>query len=117
MNSSWCFRAASILIALFALGHTLGFRQTDPTWGVDAIVASMKMIRFTTQGFSRSYWDFFVGFGLFVTVFLAFAALLSWQLGSMTGTALISMRTIAWALTACFGVVAFLSWRYFSLSQ
>jgi hypothetical protein len=116
MKASLFFRIASVLSVLFACGHTVGFRQTDPHWGIDATVTSMKGIRFAIQGFNRSYWDFFVGFGLFVTVFLVFAAVIAWQLGSLPGPVLASMRIPAWALTLCFGAIAVLSWRYFFIA-
>ena len=115
MRASLYFRMAAILIALFAVGHTMGFRQTDPRWGLDSTIASMKTIRFVTQGFNRSYWDFFVGFGLFVSLFLILAAVVAWQMGSLPAPTLASMRVVAWALTVCFGIVTLLSWRYFFL--
>ena len=113
MKASLFYRIAAVLLLLFAVGHTLGFRQSDPQWGVDALTGSMRSIHFNIQGFSRSYWDFFVGFGLFVTVFLLFAALLAWQLGGLTAEALARLRGIAWALVLCFAGIAVLSWRYF----
>lgn len=116
MKASLFFRIASVLIVLFAGGHTAGFLQTDPQWGVDATVASMKSVRFAVQGFHRSYYDFFVGFGLFVTVFLVCGAVIAWQLGRPAGPLPASMRVSAWALTFCFGAVAILSWRYFFMA-
>ena len=107
------YRIASILLLLFAAGHTLGFRTVDPKWGVDSLVASMRTIHFDAQGFSRSYWDFYSGFGLFVTVFLLFAAFLAWQLGGLPAQALAGMRGITWAFALCFVAVTVLSWRYF----
>ena len=74
------YRIAAALLLLFALGHTLGFRQSDPQWGVDALLGSMRSIHFDVQGFNRTYWDLFVGSGFFVSVFLLFAAVLAWQL-------------------------------------
>ncbi len=113
MRVSVLYRIASILLLLFAIGHTLGFTKTDPKWGVDALVGSMRSIHFDAQGFSRSYWDFFVGFGLFVSMFLLFSAVLAWQLGGLPQESLASMRGIAWAFAVCFLVVASLSWRFF----
>ena len=78
---SLLYRVSSGLLVLFALGHHFGFRRVDPRWGADAVVAAMRGTRFEVQGFSRTYWDFFTGFGLFVTVFLLFSAVLAWQLG------------------------------------
>src|SRR5258706_15355073 len=98
LKSSIFFRIAAVLMLLFAIGHTLGFRQTDPQWGVDSLVASMRTIRFDVQGFSRTYWDLFVGAGLFVGVFLLFAAILAWQLGRLSPQTLRLMPVITWAL-------------------
>ena len=57
MRASIFYRIAAVLLLLFAAGHTLGFRQSDPAWGVDALLASMRSIHFDVQGFNRSYWD------------------------------------------------------------
>lgn len=113
MRASAMFRVAAVLIGLFALGHTVGFRQVDPGWGITSVIQGMKLVRFPTQGFTRTYWDFYVGFGLFVTVFLIFAALIAWQLGGMSAPDLLRMRLQAWGLTLAFGAVVLLSWRYF----
>src|ERR1700722_13042823 len=102
MKAKILYRISSILLLLFAALHTLGFRQTDPKWGVDGLVGLMQSIHFDAQGFSRTYWDFFVGFGLFVSVFLVFAAVLAWQLSSMKPETLASMRGPVWALAICF---------------
>ena len=76
----------------------------------------MRSVRFDAQGFSRTYWDFYVGFGLFVSVFLVFAAVLAWQLGSLAPETLALMRGPAWSLVICFAVVTILSWRYFFIA-
>jgi hypothetical protein len=110
------YRISSVLLLLFAAGHTLGFRQTDPEWGVDSLIGSMRSVRFDVQGFSRTYWDFYVGFGLFVSVFLVFAVVLAWQLGGLAPEALARMRGPAWALVICFAAVTILSWRYFFIA-
>jgi hypothetical protein len=115
MKASIFYRMASVLIVLFAVGHTVGFRKSDPQWRVDALLASMKSIQFDTQGFNRTYWDFFTGFGLFVSVFLVLAALLAWQLGGLSPSQLGDLRVFAWALAICFVGVTILSWRYFFL--
>ena len=113
MKASPFYRAAAVLLLLFDVGHTLGFRQSDPNWGVDSLLGSMRSIHFDVQGFSRSYWDLFVGAGFFVSVFLLFAAVLAWQLGGLSTEALDLMRPTAWALALCFVAVTILGWRYF----
>jgi hypothetical protein len=113
MSTSLLYRIASVLLLLFAAGHTLGFRQVDPGWGVDALIGSMKAIHFQVQGMSVTYWGFFTGAGLFVSVFLVFAAVLTWQLSGMPREALRALPLIRWGLALCFVSITYLSWQYF----
>jgi hypothetical protein len=106
------YRIASGLLLLFAVGHTLGFRQTDPQWGVDSLVASMRTIHFDVQGFSRTYWDLFVGAGFTVGLFLLFAAVLAWQLGGLSRETLRLIPLITWTMAVLFVGVTVLSWMY-----
>ena len=112
MKASIFYRIASVLLLLFAIGHTLGFRQNNPAWGAGSVIDSMRSIHFDAQGFSRTYWDFFSAFGFFFSVFLLFAAVLAWQLGGLPAETLARMRRTAWALAICFAAVTALSWRY-----
>src|SRR5256885_15930057 len=116
MNASLFYRISSVLLVLFGLGHTIGFRQVDPRWNADTVVNSMRSISFEVQGFNRTYWDFFTGFGLFVSVFLLFAAVLSWRFGSMTPERLSAIPVERWSFALCFVVIAGLTWRYFFIA-
>ena len=77
MKASMFYRIAAVLLLLFAIGHTLGFRQSDPAWGVDALLGSMRSIHFEVQGFNRTYWEIFEAAGFSVGVFYIFAAILA----------------------------------------
>ena len=112
MKASIFYRVAATVLLLFAIAHTLGFRQSDPKWGVDALLVSMRSIHFDVQGFSRTYWDLFVAAGLSVGVFYLFAAILAWQLGGLPAETLARMRVIAWAFALCFAAITVVSWRY-----
>src|SRR5246500_3706264 len=112
MKASMFYRIAAVLLLLFALGHTLGFRQSDPQWGVDALLGSMRSIHFDVQGFDRTYWDLFVAAGFSVGVFYLFAAILAWQLGGLPTATLALMRGTAWAFALCFAAITVVSWRY-----
>ena len=112
MKASLFYRIAAVLLLLFAAGHTLGFRQSDPVWGVDALLGSMRSIHFDAQGFSLTYWGIFTAFGLFFSVFLVFAAVLAWLLAGLPAETLARVRSIAWALAISFVAVTALSWRY-----
>jgi len=116
LKASMLYRISSILLLLFAAGHTIGFRKTQPEWAVDSLIASMQSIHFYAQGFNRSYWDFFVGFGFFVSVFFLFSAVLAWQLGGLRAETLALLRGPAWAFAICYVAVTILSWRYFFIA-
>jgi hypothetical protein len=113
MKASLLFRIASVLLVLFAVGHTLGFRRVDPRWGIDSLIGQLRSTDFAVQGFNRSYWDFFTGFGFFVTILLLFAAIVSWQIGGLPKEVLSAMPLITWSLAICFVLVTVLSYRYF----
>ena len=96
------YRIAAVLLVLFAIGHTLGFRQDNPEWGATSVIRAMQAYHFNSQGFNRTYWDFFSAFGLFFSVFVLFAAALAWQLAGFTSETLANLRGIQWSLAICF---------------
>ena len=112
MKASVFYRIAAVLLLLFAVGHTLGFRASDPKWGVEALLGSMRSIHFDVQGFNRTYWDLFEAAGFSVGVLYLFAAILAWQLGGLPSATLALMRGTAWAFALCFAIIAVVSWRY-----
>ena len=105
------YRIAAVIIVLFDLGHTAGYPWSDPKWGVDLGV--IQSSHFKVLGFTRTYWDFYVGFGLLVSVFLLLAAIFAWQLSNLPAETLRRVRSSAWALSVCFAAVTILSWMYF----
>src|SRR4051794_37568786 len=112
VKASTCYRLAAVLLLLFAVGHTLGFRQSDPAWGVEALLNSMRSIQFDMQGVERTYWDLFVAAGFSVGIFYLFAATLAWQLGGLPAATLALMRGTAWAFALAFAAITVVSWRY-----
>ena len=112
MKASLLYRVASGLLLLFTLGHMLGFQQSDPAWGIGALLESMQSSRFVVQGFTRTYWDFFLGTGFTVGVLYLFASILAWQLSGLPDAARASMRATAWSFAACFVAITVLSARY-----
>lgn len=111
MRASIFYRIAAVLLLLFDAGHTSGFPWSDPKWGVG--LSAMRSNHFSIMGFSRTYWDFYVGFGLFVSVFLLLAVVLAWQLGGLPQESLALMRGTAWAFALCLAAIMVLSWKYF----
>lgn len=116
MTSALLYRVASVLMFLFAVGNAFVFRRTYPNWGVDSVVGAMRTIRFEIQGLNRTLWDFYTGFGLFTSLFLVFAAVLAWYLGSIPKDQLRSLSVVTWAFAICLLGISVLSWKYFLLS-
>jgi len=80
-------RIASILTFFHAVLHTIGgvFGEAEP--GLQqATMATMKANQFPLMGSMRSYWDFYFGLGLAVSVFLLIEAIVFWQLGELART-------------------------------
>ena len=112
MKASTFYRIAAVLLLLFAIAHTLGFRHSETVWGVDALLGSLRSTHFDVQGFDRTFWDFFVAAGFSVGVFYLFAAIFAWQLGSLPAATLALMRGTAWAFALAFAAITVVSWRY-----
>jgi hypothetical protein len=112
MKASLLYRTAAIILILFFLGHTIGFRGTNPPFGVDAVVAAMQSVHFDLQGSTRTYWDLYSGLGFSGSVYLVFFTVLAWQLGGLPPATLASMRVITWAFALCFAAVTIVCLRY-----
>jgi hypothetical protein len=111
--SKTLYTTATVLLLLFAIGHQLGFRKVDPSWHADQVVQAMQNVRMDVGGFQRTYWDFFSGFGFFVTALLLFSALTAWTLGHSSAGA--DLGLLRWSMALCYVVIAVLTWLNFFL--
>lgn len=85
MKSSIWFRALAVLLAIFTLGHTFGTRKAVTTApGEAAVIASMQQYQVPVMGFLRTYWDFYRGFSIIITLLLAALAVIAWQIGTLS---------------------------------
>jgi hypothetical protein len=115
MKPATWFRIAFVVMLLFAVGHTFGFLTFRPaTAEGQAVWAAMNSVRFSVGHATFSYGGFYVGFGLFVTAFLAFQTWLVWFLGKMAERAVVEARGIAWSLCVLQVASVGLSLRYFA---
>jgi hypothetical protein len=107
-------RVASVITMLLCLGHLRGMPWTpDRTPRGLAIISDMKAYEFNAMGFSRSYYDFYQGFGLTCSVSLAMLAILLWQLAAMAKTGMAGTRAMIATLLA--GFVGYTVVDYFYL--
>jgi hypothetical protein len=76
-------RIAAVIALLFAAGHATGGRQDWSPMGDTEVLKAMRAVRFEVMGVSRSYLDFYRGFGHGLTVAMLLQAVLLFQLSSV----------------------------------
>ena len=109
-------RIAAVLTLIHAVLHTIGgvFGEAGP--GPAAIaVEVMKANQFLLMGNTRSYWEFYRGLGLVVTIMLTAEAALFWLLGSLAKTDARRLRPILATFLVAYAVLAVNSYAYFFL--
>jgi hypothetical protein len=117
MTSSLLFKISSGLLFLFSLIHLYGIFKPPVQGAAAELVSSvMRTIHFDIMGSRRNYWDFYFGFGLLLTVFHLFSAVLAWQFSGLDRQALKQVRVAAWGLAVSYAAVAILSWSYFFIA-
>jgi hypothetical protein len=118
MNKPVLFlRIASILTLIHALLHTVGgvFGQVAPG-PASVAVEAMKANQFLAVGNMRSYWLFYRGMGLAVSIFLIFEAIVFWQLASLAKTHAQRLRPIMATFAIAYCAMAVNSYVYFFLA-
>jgi hypothetical protein len=118
MRAKLPLRISSIILFLFALGHTVGFQtfRPDSQQGL-AVMEAMRSVPFAFGNTTVHWMDLFTGFGLSVSVSGFFSAILAWRLSSATSAEIPLARTITWLLCATQIASIVLSMRYFGLVQ
>jgi hypothetical protein len=113
MNPILFLRVASIVTLLYCIGHSSGMPWTPAEGPAGmAVIEAMKSHRFDILGVQRTYWDFYFGFGVIISVYLLVQAVVLWQLASLAkrGT---QVRSIVASFLVAFAINAILVWKYF----
>jgi hypothetical protein len=114
MKSSFFLRIASILTLIHAAMHTIGGVFGKPAPGpATAAVLAMKTNSFLLMGNLRTYWGFYRGFGLAITIFLTAEAIVFWQLSLLTVTEVRRLRFILITFLIAYAALAVNSYLYF----
>ncbi len=112
MNTTLWLRIASVIALLFALGHTMGSPWTP---GPASVVEAMKSVRFDVVGSHRSYWEFYFGFGISISVYMFMQTALLWLLAALAKTQAAATRPFVAVLLASYAANGFIAWKYFFL--
>lgn len=107
-------RIASVFTLIHAVLHTIGgvFGSADPGPATVAVTA-MKANTFLLLGHTRSYWDFYFGMGLAVTILLTAEGIVMWQLGSLAKTDGARLRPVMATFLLAYLVLSVSSNTYF----
>ena len=118
MLKSWLWlRIAAVLTLLYCVAHTIGVPWTPVTGPQEiAVIDAMKAARFTILGADRTYWNFYLGFGLIISGYLLVQAIVLWQLAVIERRMPGITRTISAGFCISFLVNAFFAWRYFFIA-
>ncbi|AKF11801.1 LIC_13387 family protein [Sandaracinus amylolyticus] len=114
LTTTLFLRLAAVLTVLYALGHTSGYPWT-PALGPEhaPVIEQMQTLRFEAEGAIRTYWDFYVGFGVIISGLMIALGVVLWQLGTLAREDALRVRPIAATIAISFAVNAVLSQLYF----
>jgi hypothetical protein len=118
MRAKLPLRISSVVLLLFALGHTVGFlsfRPKEPE--AVEVLNSMARVPFDFGGRIVHWMDLYTGFGLAISVSGFIFAIIAWRLSAATAAEASLARTIAWLLCGVQLASVVLSLRYFGPVQ
>jgi hypothetical protein len=113
MKRVWLLRIAAAITLLFALGHSLGGLKQWSPMGPNPVLRAMTENHFSVMGASRSYLDFYMGFGWWISMAALLQAFLLWQMARIVragGAVEIRPMIGAFAVAGLTGAV--ISWLY-----
>ena len=112
MTTTLWLRISSLIALLFAAGHTLGGLKHWSPMGENPVLKAMRETRFETMGVSRSYLDFYMGFGYSLSVAELMLAVLLWQLASVARTDALSVRPMIAVIALAALASGVIAWRF-----
>ena len=117
MKAAIFIRIASVLLLLHAALHTVGgvFGKVAPG-PASVAVAAMQANHFVAFGNLRTYWDFYMGFGLGISIFLAVEGLALWTLAPLAAIHGTRLRPALAIFALGYVVFAVNSFRYFFIA-
>jgi hypothetical protein len=117
MNATIFLRIASVLTLIHSILHTIGGVLSKPKDSEQiAVIETMKSHSFNLMGSMRTFWDFFFGYGLGVTVTLLIQGILFWMLASLVKTSPAAVRPIVALFFINFAVMSVVAFKYFFIA-
>jgi hypothetical protein len=107
-------RVGAALQGLGAVLHTIA-SMDSPSRGAteEAVFAAMQSFHFQIAGVTRSHWDFYRGYELFITVIFAVLAVLIWQLSNLSESAPKQVEPLIVTILVAEILMSAIGWDYF----
>ncbi len=113
MKTTLFLRIASVAVIVQSVLHTIGGVFGKPTPGAASVaVAAMKANHFPVMGLDRTYWDFYIGFGLAITISLVMEGVVFWLLANLAAKGA-NVRPIAAVFCVGYLTLMVLAYRFF----
>lgn len=116
MKPALLLRIAAVITLVFGTLHQMGMPWA-PTKVPEAVALaeSMKALHFDALGANRSYWDFYQGFGISITIYLFAQGLALWFIGGVAKTRPTEVRWIVGVFLVAYAALGWVTWKYFFL--
>ena len=114
MKPTITLRIAAVLALIQYSAHALLFLSATLAQGTGG-VAVIDAMKSTLAGVSRSYWDFYFGYGLMVILSGAIEVVLLWQLAALAKDEAYRVRPIIALFILANVAHAMLVWKYFAI--
>lgn len=112
MTRTPLLRIASAISLLFTAGHSMGGLKKWSPMGENEVLRSMATVHFDTMGVSRSYFDFFMGFGWSISVSMLLQTVLLWQMASLARNNAANVRPMIAAFALATLASGTIAWRF-----
>ena len=111
MTATLFLRIASATSLVFAAGHTLGGQHSWSPAGETDVLRAMRTFQFDAEGVTRTYLDFYLGFGFILSVYLFLQAVVLWQIAAMARADAQGVRPLITSFLFAQAASALLAWK------
>jgi len=112
MSTTLWLRISSVIALLFAAGHALGGMSDWSPVQDNPVIQAMRSEHFNVMGVSRSYLDFYRGFGNLLTVTQLLQAVLLWQFASLSRSHVAAVRPMIGVMVLAGAVSCVIVWSH-----
>lgn len=115
LSAKILIRVAATICFFHALSHTTGYPWTRGLSLEEDKALEAMQTSFLIFEKQRTYWDFYIGFGLGISILQLAVSLILWFTSTITERAPGQARSIVGTTAIAFWAVAVLTWRFFFL--